>query len=305
MGDPLSIAGLAAFEDELLKEAGLADAAGKAGRFVLKRLEAPTKFGLGAVGKVSRFTKGLFRGTEEAGARAFNPISGMRRGWQAMSPTRELAAKVPEGMTAAEHLAKLKAPIPKLEQALAAAKAKGRFSPAARAAQAELDKARAPIREFLGGGEHLVAPNVGLEALKTPGLRGKLRATAEELSRRGWTGAGTGTKYLPVGQKGFLAGMGAASIPHVTKAQKPSKTGEGSTLERGLGLAGSTAGMVLGGGLGIVPAMALWYGAEQAGKRSGRVLDRLRAGASPREAMTAPSPTEAKEQLENIYNTYG
>lgn len=307
MGDPLSRAGLRAFEEELLKEAGFADVARGAGKFMLRRLEAPRKFGLEAAGKVGRFTKGLFRGTEEAGARTFNPIAGMRRGWAGMAPTKELAERLPEGVTdAAAHLAKLKAPVSKLEQAFEAAKAQhGRFSPAARKAKDALNEARAPVKEFLQGGEHLVAPNVGMDVLKAKGLGGKLRAGAEELSRRGWTGAGDITKYMPVGQKGMIAGMGAMSIPHVAGANKPTRTGSGGALERGLGLAGSTAGMVLGGGLGLVPALALWYGAEQAGSKGGRVLDRLRAGASPREALTAPTPEEAQEQLETIYRTYG
>lgn len=133
----------------------------------------------------------------------------------------------------------------------------------------------------------------------------RLKTLAEELSRRGWTGKGEVTKYLPVGTKGMIAGFSGASIPGIVDAPKATPTGEGAALERLMREVGSTGGMIAGTGVGFVPGMALWGLSEYGGKRLGRILDRYRAGASLPQAVMAPSPQEAAKQLQTIQQYYG
>jgi hypothetical protein len=133
----------------------------------------------------------------------------------------------------------------------------------------------------------------------------RFRMMAEEAARRGWTGKGEMTKYLPLGSKGMVAGFTASQIPGIVDAPAPTRTGEGSTLERGLGELGSVGGMIAGTGVGFVPGMALWGLGQYAGSRAGRVLDRLRAGAGLGEAVSAPSPQQAQQQLQTIQRYYG
>ena len=306
MGDPLGAEGLAAFSDELVKEAIL----GRVGERVARIMKPPVRFGLGAIGKVGRFTEGIFEGAGEAGKRLFNPIYGLKRGWQQMSPAQRMAELTPAGVSRAQHLANLRSAAKPAEEAYEALKAqhgvRGYFSQPMQEARAALKKVRDPLKKYEMGGEHLYQSGGGLgAALKAQGAGAKARAVAEELSRGGWTGAGGYTKYLPVGQKGMTAGFGAMAIPEVVGAQPASRTGEGAALERALGGVGSIGGMVLGGGLGIVPALALWEVAQRGGAKAGRVLDRLRAGGTVGEALTAPSPQEAQEQMQKIYKHYG
>lgn len=147
------------------------------------------------------------------------------------------------------------------------------------------------------GGKH--APT----ALGEMGRRGKI--LAEEASRRGWTGAGELTKYLPVGHKGLTAAFTAAEIPGIISADKATPTGEGAFLERGLGTLGGLGGMVAGTGVGFIPGMAMYLGGHYLGGKSGRILDRLRSGASVGQAIRAPSPAEAEDQLRTIQEYYG
>jgi hypothetical protein len=306
MGNPLSKDGLDAFSDELVKEAIL----GRVGEHVVRLMKPPAQLGLGAVGKVGRFTKGFFGETGEAGKRFFNPLYGLKKGWQQMSPAQRLAELTPEGMSKMRHLEQLRMSAQPAEKAYEALKAQhglmGHFAKPMREARGALAKAREPLKKYEMGAEHLYQPSLGLgEALKMQGAGSKARALAAELSRRGWTGTGDITKYLPVGQKGMTAAFGGMAIPDVVNAAEAARTGEGAALERGLGALGSVGGMVLGGGLGLVPGMALWTAAQKGGESAGRVLDRLRAGGSVGEAFLAPSPQEAQSQLQNIYKYYG
>lgn len=272
MGNALTERSLDAFVDELKKEAFLGDAA----RRVAANLRHPTKLSLTALGKVGRFSKGLFRGGEEAGRRVMSPVSGMLKGWESMSPMTDVLEKT---------------------------KALGFNTPSQ--AGSKLKRSPEKLKALLGGGgTHLLSPSVSLsEAARVPS--GKITSVAEELSRRGWTGAGRATKYLPVGQKGLTAGFSALAVPDIVHANEATPTGEGAVLERGLGELGSVSGMLLGAGLGFVPAAGLWYGANTVGSRLGRILDRVRSGASFKDAVVAPSPTEAAEQLDTINRYYG
>lgn len=268
MGDYITAATLDAFSSELQKLAQ-GEVLKRFGKYLTGTvLRNPTKLSLNALGKVGRGAKGVFRGSEEAAQRVMSPIKGLKEGWRHSSP------------------------LPAMEQR---AKEMG-FGTAQEAASALKGTDVKKYKKLLGGGEHL---------LGTPAGTGKIRATAEELSRRGWTGSGNISKYLPVGSKGLTVGFAGMGIPSIVNANKATPTGEGGALERGLGELGSAGGMILGSGLGIVPAMGMWYGTQRLSSRLGRVLDRLRSGASAGEAVSAPSPTEAAEQLDTIQKYYG
>jgi hypothetical protein len=167
----------------------------------------------------------------------------------------------------------------------------------------DAEKAKA----IASGKQHLFQPSVPLrEAVKSPS--GRVRGVSEELSRRGWTGEGKLTKYLPVGQKGLGVGLGAGiGIPEVYKSYKAGPvgpTGEGGVAESGLGELLGTSAFIGAGRLRIVPGMAMYGLASGLGRKSGRIVDRLRSGASLRQAISAPSPTEAQDQLANITENY-
>jgi hypothetical protein len=153
-------------------------------------------------------------------------------------------------------------------------------------------------KEFLGrrAGKHL-----------TEGTRSKHAPVrlAEELSRRGWTGKGRFSKYVPLASaKGLTVGTTALAAPEMVEALKkrPTPTGEGGVAERGLGEAAGFGAMLAGmGGLGFLPATALYMGAHGLGSKAGRVLDRLRGGADIGTALHAPSPRRAQELLSTIH----
>jgi hypothetical protein len=150
-----------------------------------------------------------------------------------------------------------------------------------------------------GSQKHLLdKPRTIREALG----RGEL---SSELSRRGWTGRGKVTKYMPLGQKGLTAGFAASAIPSITSAPKATPTGEGGRYEQLMREVGGTGGFVMGGGLGMAPAMGLASGGSYVGGKFGRVLDRLRSGANIVQAVEAPSPTEASQQMSRIRKYYG
>jgi hypothetical protein len=273
MGDALNRDVLAAFVDELNvidKEAGALDAALKWGQRGLK--------GVG--------TRSGHFGSEmgEIGRRVFSPAYGLREGWRQMTPRAML-----RGSKALQ-----KAPL------------------AGEARKEMLEGGmRIPFTQtkvFKAGkhlGEHTDKAQSLAGIAKGQGIKGsRLKALAEELSRRGWTGKGDITKYMPVGGKGMVAGFGAMGAADVARAPKATATGEGGAVERGLGEVGSGLGWIAGAGLGI-PGMLGWAGAQYAGGKLGRIIDRARAGANPRQALLAPSPEEASEQLGRIQEFYG
>jgi hypothetical protein len=229
-------------------------------------LGLPKSLGGMAVRSLRKAPEGLLSGGEEFGRRLFNPRRGLQEGWVDMSGLASRKRQL-EGM---------------------------------------FKDMRTPdvITEYAHKSKHLAPEaNVGLrEAWR----QGKLKGVAEQLSRGGWTGEGQITKYLPVGGKGMVTGFGAAEIPGIVNAQAASPTGEGARLERLGGLLGGSAGWIAGSGkMGVLPSMALWYAGSKAGTKAGRVADRLRAGGTVGQALTAPSPEEARAQLSKIYQTYG
>lgn len=74
------------------------------------------------------------------------------------------------------------------------------------------------------------------------GVTGKARELASEASRRGWTGEGGVTKYLPTGGKGLTAAFGAMSAPTIYR----SATGD-IPISEGLGEIGSNFGYLAAG----------------------------------------------------------
>lgn len=136
------------------------------------------------------------------------------------------------------------------------------------------------------------------------GVNNRVKATAEELSRRGWTGEGGITKYVPIGGKSITTGFALSGIPSVVNAQKATPTGEGGALEHGIGETAGNLGFVLGSGLHPVIGLGTMMAGQYAGEKAGRILDRLRSGANLRTAVGAPSPTEAQEQISNIQKYY-
>jgi hypothetical protein len=135
--------------------------------------------------------------------------------------------------------------------------------------------------------------------------KNRLQVAAEELSRRGWTGEGATTKYLPIGTKSLGVGLSGMAIPEIVNAPKPDHTSEGGALERSMGELGGIGGIIAGSGLGLVPNVGVFMGAKHLGSKAGRVLDRIRGGASIRDAVSAPSPGEVESQLSKIQKYYG
>lgn len=234
--------------------------------------------------RIGQLREGALGGAEEFGRRLLKPRYGLRKGWQEMAGTTSRARKL-EGM--GETASKL--------QRMAGEGRKG--------AREALKKQEDAILAY-----EKKTPHLG-EAHKTFGeawRAGGAKGVAEELSRSGWTGQGRVTKYLPTSQKALMAGFAASEIPGIVNAPAATPTGEGAALERLGGALGGTAGWIAGTGkMGLIPSAALWLAGEKAGKGLGRLADRLRSGASVGQAVTAPSPQEAREQLAKIYQTYG
>ena len=319
--DVVNETSLAAFIDELQvmeKEAGVMDAVGKYVRpgVLFERLsKMPSSWGRGA----RRFVEQL------------HPVKGTKRALRWASPStnpemqsqlrvnmlKEYGAKVPQKMKKTVFGANKEKAVD-----LTAAQIQKRGLLPSRAetlrqvehAKGELGPREGPglLSRYFGTAskEHLLRPNQAItEIIKGPGTSGeKVKAIAEQLSRSGWTGGGRVTKYLPLGTKGVITGFTAAEIPSIAQAAQQGSvgpTGEGGAFERGLGTAGGAAGWLMGMPLGFLGSSGMWYGGEEAGKNVGRVIDRLRGGASLGTALTAPSPTEAREQLVNIAQNYG
>lgn len=281
-----------AFIDELQKVAGLsvADLKGAIDKMVTK---APSKPGiLKLLNKIKppKFGKvPLLEDAPEAVARMLQPVKGTFKGWQEFNP-------------------------------------RGGITPAAR--EKALNDLAKPSDSILGRAWHKVwgdnrhlyeHPNevslreIAKKKFTGPNAKalhqelaekGQVPMFFEELGRRGYTGQKKLTKYLPVGNKSMAFLPAALELPNVIHAEKPSPTGEHGALENGLGMAGSTLGFIAGGRLGIVPNMAMSMAYGKAFQRAGRTLDRMRAGASFKDAFSAPSPTEAAKQLTDITKYY-
>lgn len=155
------------------------------------------------------------------------------------------------------------------------------------------------IAKYTGGmGKHITGG--------TAAGAGRVQRIADAASRRGWSGKGDVTKYIPGwSQKGMYTGFGAMSGKSVYDAAKqdPSRTGSGGVAETGLGEALGTGAFIAGtGGLGMIPASAMWLGGQFLGSRAGRVVDRMRGGANLRTAALAPTPEEANKMISDVQN---
>lgn len=273
MGKPLTPADVARYREALELEKAAA----------IGRIVPWLRKGFGAGMKATREApRGLITGMQTAAERAIHPVKGIRAGWKGMSPSENLARAAQK---ARETATKQGLSPEKVEEAV-------------RAAQQQWGAGILGTR--LGrAGRHFAEPT-------GPGAS-RARRFFEEASRRGWTGRGDIGKYLPIGQKGMLAGFAATGIPEVVQAteQPPSPVSEGGALSSALGQLGGLGGYIAGGGLGLLPGLALWYGGERLGKGVGRVAERLRGGASLPTAVQAPAPSEAAEQLARIQRYYG
>jgi len=280
MGNALNNITLAAFLDELEKDASLVDMIPKLRGLLTKVPGLPKTMGVAA----ARFAKGtgeLIGNPGEIGHRFANIPKGMKEGWEALSNRHALQKELLKNVsTRGIDLASI--------------------TPEAKHFLTHEKKLVSP--GLMGRGEHLIAPSQTLrESWKSGGYRGLM----EELSRQGWTGQSRATKYIPWGQKALIPAFAGMEIPGIVNAPKPTQTGEGGALEKGLGALGSGAGWVFGSGMGFAPAMVGWGAMNYAGGRLGRILDRMRAGAPMRQAISAPSPTEAAQQLGDIQKYYG
>ena len=240
-----------------------------------------------AMGWLAKKSPALFGGADEMLRRMLNPIHGLKAGWKELTPRTDLLNPK------------------KLKEMRSAIKAPRTWNPLTWLKpgehMTEYQKTKISPTQILKGefkGPHASKMQNQLNE------RGRMRMMAEEMSRRGWTGKGSVTKYLPVGGKSLMTGFSAQAIPQIVNAPKASRTGEGGALEEGLGGLGSAVGMVAGMGGGLVPGTAMWYAMDKGGRKAGRVLDRLRSGASMSEAVKAPSPSEAADQLSNIQQYY-
>lgn len=278
MGQPLSDTSITAFSEELQKNAGVPPQLVEGLKNVLRH---PKNLATTSLRSLGRGIAGPFHGTQEGVRRLMNPIEGLRSGWRSMNATTSLGQKAQEaGFESLKDMA-TKSP----------------------------DK----IQKLLRGGTHHLEESRPLrDIVKGQGpLLQKTKAVAEELSRQGWTGQGTGrllgkgTKYLPIGEKAQTVGMAGLAIPNIINAEKATPTGQDAGFERGLGELGSNLGFVASGGLGLVPMTGLWYAGMKGGSRLGRIIDRMRAGSGFRDAVSAPSPQEAERQLQTINRYYG
>lgn len=220
---------------------------------------------VGAGGWLKKTLGGQVKGWQEAGEAALHPIRSIRQGWHASAPMNEVR-KAGQTIHGGEHM--------------------------------------------MNRGERLrdiVKGDIWKGNMPSNQGRGRVRALAEELSRRGWTGRGNMTKYMPVGMKSWAVIPAAMSAPDIAEAYKKpaTPTGEGGGTEALGGLLGGTGAFIAGTRLGVLPGIGLYFAGEHAGKRLGRIADRMRGGAGLKDAITAPTPEEAANQLETIQRYYG
>jgi hypothetical protein len=120
---------------------------------------------------------------------------------------------------------------------------------------------------------NVIAPGqafLGSEA----GLKNQIPAIFGELSRRGWTGQGRVTKYLPVGGKGISAAFAGMSAPTIYRAA----TGEGSVSDAA-GEIGSNLGFIGAGATGgssLIAPMASSYLFGEAARRPVAAMENRR-----------------------------
>lgn len=209
--------------------------------------------------------------------RVLHPVKGFKEGWRELTPAAEMARAAEQG-----------------EKYFT----KGMFSPG----QHLKGKSRSLVDIAKGKGI------VGGKGKGWGSVGARARAGAEELSRRGWTGRGKLTKYLPVGAKpGLAAWTLPFAVPELQEAygKKVGPTGEGGFGEAlGSNIAG-TGAFIASSGLGLPAGLGMYMLGSGVGGRLGRIVDRLRGGASLPTAAMAPTPEEASSNLEDIQRYYG
>jgi hypothetical protein len=199
--------------------------------------------------KIADFRTNLY----EFAGRIGNPLKGLAKGWKMMSPAETLRTGLPGATRLSEEIA-------------------GHFSPSPSTIFGKhipgLGTARTALRRTFAAAPHL-------QEASTPVTGGGFRQAVEELSRRGWTGEGKMTKYLPLGEKAMVGLGGVATGAETLHALRSPEAGGPGPAERalsGLGTLG-TGVMTFGtGGLGLAAPLAAGY----LGGRAGRVIDRLR-----------------------------
>jgi len=201
-------------------------------------------------GVPGRAARGVYRWGGAQAQALRHPVQTMQEGWRAMSPGylarryKKLAFSAkPEHV---RELAQLKKANPGMLK---------------RMEEAYHEAARASTKKRWGGllspkrREHLLEKSIPLELARR---KGGAKAVAEELSRRGWTGTGRVTKYMPIGFKSGVGQIGLATASGISKKPTPEERAEGMTRGRkaGAGL-GSVAGFLASTALpvGGIPGM--------------------------------------------------
>lgn len=193
-------------------------------------------------------------------SRIRHPIQGMKQGWKAMTPSKLLASGGKEG-TALQKTLDLRA----------AQIAAGKQATGIRGAGKKL---KGLYAKNLGAGQHLqpIRTGAGPNAAIVSGVnRGKgVKGLAENLSRRGWTGEGRLTKYVPLGGKGQTALWAGMAAPGMYRAATGDTSGGGFLQHSGSGV-GWGLGGALTAGLGMpgaVAGMAAGIGGEYLGRKA-------------------------------------
>ena len=193
--------------------------------------------------KIARFS-----GLKTIGRRIMNPKKGLQEGWRAFAPSNLMSMATDGGKELRQAVGKTHA-------------AQGKKG------------IRAATRRTFGAGTHISDPGGGSvrEMLKGKDLKG----AAEELSRRGWTGQGRLTKYIPLGEKGQMGVWAGTTAPSLARAA----TGTQREGEVGLGeqvgeQAGWIAPSILAAGVGGLGAMTIPLVGSALAARAGKALDR-------------------------------
>ena len=248
---------------------------------------------LGGVGNFLRgHVAGLGEGVARMGQMLMPGRAGrlMAEGWDDFAPVhmemnRLLRNARNEGKTYAEYAVENRLHRDPLTQA------KLQFQRAANAADAELPAARAADATqtgwegrptWLGGSgsrgrakkleKDEARRYLGDEATPLAEVYRDPHRLAEELSRRGWTGTGETTRYLPVGQKSLMAGFGLGFLPGAVSSEDPMGLDRGRGERFGEHL-GQNVGFIAGAPAGLVGGIAAGSLAGEAMGTMGKGVD--------------------------------
>ena len=250
--------------------------------------------GLSAIAGLGRFARGHIAGLGEGISRTGQLLIPGRagrtlaEGWADFAPvhmemSRLLRAARNEGKTYAEYAAEQGLRSDPLEEA------RRQYTRRAATADVVLPEARAARDEqtgwaarptWLGGTgarskvrkleREAGQAYLGEQGQKLQDVYQDPKALAEELSRRGWTGTGATTRYLPVGEKSLMTGFGLGFLPGAVSSEDPMGTGRGRSERFGEHL-GQNIGFVAGAPAGLIGGLA-------AGSLAGKGLGTLGKG---------------------------